>query len=116
MICVNLSDILILFIARISLGICTESYALLISRLRICSCWLYCFASSMTVCKMCIYSWVLDSGRAAQLCCERIWYLTSIETSRLFRIFVKIFLAASRSVIGLVILRLFSQSLGLGMG
>ena len=59
---------------------------------------------------------MLDPGRAAQLCGERIGNEESVCANLLLTIFVKIFLIDSKSVIGQVILILYSQSLGLGIG
>lgn len=61
-------------------------------------------------------SCVLEPGRAAQLCGDRILWDVSDLARRSLMIFVKIFRADSSRVIGLVMLMLFSQSCGLGIG
>ena len=65
---------------------------------------------------MCIGSCVLLCGRAAQLSGERILFVVSIFASLLLMHFVKIFQHVSRSVMGLVMFMLCSQSFGLGIG
>lgn len=103
-------------IANIRRGMWTESYALLISKLRIHACCLCCFASSMIDCKMWIGSCVLDPGSAAQLFGERIGCVANTDDSLSLMIFVKIFLTVSRSVMGCVMLMLCFQSRGLDIG
>src|SRR3954463_9413962 len=65
---------------------------------------------------ICIGSCVLLPGNAAQLSSDRIGWSAMVFASLSVIILVKIFLPASSNVMGLVMLRLFSQSLGFGIG
>ena len=59
---------------------------------------------------------VLLPGNAAQLRGQRIWCLERIVVRRLVIPLVKIFRHVSKSVMGLVLSRLFSYAVVLGMG
>ena len=73
-------------------------------------------ASSMIILRMCIGSIVFPPGSPAQLFGERMLYLVKVFARQLLIIFVKSFLQVSRSVMGLVMLILFSHSFFLGIG